>query len=110
MSTAGLQVFDADGKLILDSTANVYKKLGEFTVTSQVDGEIADANIIGKKVICFINSVELIQSGNSTLRTFPYNFVFDNVNGKISWKFQGQEVWKGSSTYYKTTYEYGWIS
>ena len=110
MSTAGLQVFDTTGKLILDSATNVYKKLGEFTVTSQIDGEITDVNIIGKEVICFINNVELIQGGNSTRRTFPYKFMFDTTAGKISWNFQAIEVPYGSPIYYKTTYEYGWIS
>ena len=81
MSTAGLQVFDTTGKLILDSATNVYKKIGEFTVTSQIDGEITDVNIIGKEVICFIDNIELIQGGNSTLRTFPYKFTFDTTAG-----------------------------
>ena len=110
MSTAGLQVFDTTGKLILDSATNIYKKLGEFTVTSLIDGEITDVNIIGKEVILFIDNVELIQGENSTIHIFPDIFMFDTTAGKISWNFQEKEMWHGQSIYYKATYEYGWIS
>lgn len=110
MSTAGLQVFDTTGKLTLDSATNVYKKLGEFTVTSLIDGEITDVNIIGKEVICFIDNVELTQGENSTIYIFPDIFKFDTTAGKISWNFQEKEMWHGPTAYYKATYEYGWIS
>lgn len=112
MNKAGLQVFNTNGELILDSTNRVLKVLGEFTAQIGEEQYIIDNNIVGKRIAIILTSVENVRDGTSNANCYPTKF---NIEGnKISWEYLGRANFRSdagvpeSYSVYKTTYMYGW--
>lgn len=117
MSTAGLQVFDAKGNLILDSSVNVLKKCGTFTTervkegyTSASTGSITDSQLTGHNIAIWIENIELTQEGEMQEALYPQKFEFDSKNAKITWSYNNiidnSSYW--SYAHYRITWGYGW--
>ena len=117
--SAGLQVFDADGDLMLDTSTNVWKKLGEFTTCyNDGDGSITFDSIGSNKIMIYQKKIEVVRSGGTTIRAYPYRFSIEDT--KISWKFVtndmdywyfAQHTYRNANTtaaIYRVTWEYGW--
>lgn len=94
---AGLQVFDKDGNVILDTTSNdprlssITKFLGEGD-TGWTDGELNDPSILKKEadklwvIPCVTEYENSIFSGRRNIQIGkPYFYI--NVDGKLTWKF-----------------------
>lgn len=114
---AGLQVFNAKGQTVLDTSTKVWKKLGEFAadydtgVTSYTDKAMARDNIA-----IFLKKIELKQDGNCYMYTYPSRFSLDKSTGKVSWTYQksmnGNFAGAKGLSYvkYKFTFVYGWYT
>ena len=86
---AGLQIFDANGKLILDYTEQTYQLYGSFVVTGGIDGSYTDNRIKENETFIILNSANLRGGGDDEYykQTFAAAPIFTIVNGKISWKY-----------------------
>ena len=109
----GLQIFNENGNLILDTNTKVFKKLGEFSCSPDLPKTYHDNNIKGKKIATFLKNIDVITDGCNFANTFPVRFNINNQTGDITWDFMtmGQiESFVPPITKYKTTYIYGWFA
>lgn len=109
MSTAGLQIFDSKGKLILDSSVGVIKKLGTFQ-TEYTASSFTDKNIIGKKIAFWVEKIEQTKGGQLLSVAYPRGLTADTSTGVISWDFSSTRLDNVFVSYarYRITWGYGW--
>ena len=109
----GLQVFNENGDLVLDTNTKVFKKIGEFVTSPDLPKTYHDDNIRGKKIAIFLKKIDVITDGCNFANTFPVRFNIDNSAGNISWDFMQMtqiDSFVPPVTKYKTTYIYGWFA
>lgn len=108
----GLQVFNENGNLVLDTNTKVFKKMGEFVASPDLPKIYHDDNICGKKIATFLKKIDVITDGCNFANTFPVRFNIDNSAGNISWDFMQMtqiDSFVPPVTKYKITYTYGWF-
>ena len=109
MSAAGLEISGADNTKYFNNSTQVFKKLGEFTITSQVDGSITNDVIVGKSLSYNLISIVLIHDGAANNNIYP-KYIRENGN-KIEWEFRKNVYAKDrDQTIYNLTFDYGWYS
>lgn len=80
---AGLQIFNADGKVIFDSTYNTTRMLGRGE-TNGTNGSLIDDRLIGHSVWVVITSHEIIPSDYLGGVDSP---VFTCNGSKLAWEY-----------------------
>lgn len=106
----GLQVFDSSGHMTFNTTTVVFKKLGEFTVHSLINGSITDDNMRGRKISLFIKDISVVKDGVSLGTLYPTQWVIND--NTISWQFRAIRYnvhTLPTIAEYNITYEYGWL-
>ncbi|BAL84694.1 hypothetical protein SELR_pSRC400430 (plasmid) [Selenomonas ruminantium subsp. lactilytica TAM6421] len=109
---AGLSVFDDKGNSRLCSSNFIFNEIGTFVAQHGLPQEITDDRIIGKRIACFIKSVEQIQDGAYISYAYPNGISIDN--NKIQWSYNGNFSYDKraglSESYkiYRVIYSYGW--
>lgn len=109
---AGLETFDATGKKQLGTSNFIFNELGTFIAQHGLPQEITDDRIVGRRIACFIKSVEQIRDGVYISYAYPNGI---SVEGnKIKWGYNGNFNYDKragiSESYkiYKVVYAYGW--
>lgn len=80
---AGLQIFNADGKVIFDSTYNTTRMLGRGE-TNGANGSLSDDRLIGRSVWVVITSHEILPSDYLGGVDSP---VFTCNGSKLAWEY-----------------------
>ena len=109
----GLQVFNENGNLVLDTNTHVFKKMGEFIASPDLPKIYHDNNICGKRIAIFLKKIDVITDGCNFANTFPVRFSINNQTGNISWDYMTMRQigsFVPPVTKYKTTYVYGWYA
>lgn len=80
---AGLQIFNADGKVIFDSTYNTTRMLGRGE-TNGTNGSLSDDRLIGRMVWVVITSHEILPPNYVGGVVSP---VFTCNGSKLAWEY-----------------------
>lgn len=110
---AGLQVYNPNGQIRLDTSTDVWKEVGTFTCQFGDSGLFHSDALKNKRIAIFLKSIQQLSGGVCYEHAFPIYFSFDNAGGNIRWSWNRDYrngSWGVNASYvtYKLTYVYGW--